>query len=191
MSEFDRRHANHSDAGTAPAAAPAAATIRAPQPTYELAMDARPNAVVVYCSDPRFQAAFEQFIAKELHLARGAFVPIVIAGGGGALARPHELPKEFKFMKDRLELAREYFPLIKRVVLITHEDCRYYESIKGKILGLIGAHFANAISPREDLPAVAGVFRHLLADLGLSVELYYAKFADEGHTRVTFEKLSA
>jgi len=145
---------------------------------------------VVYCSDPRFQAAFDQFIANELHLAKGSFIPIVIAGGGGVFARPHELPKEFKFMKERLELAREYFPSIRRVILINHEDCGYYGFLKSKVLGLLGARLAAAIGPREDLPTVAKVFEHLLSQLGLSVELYYAKFTDESRTKVVFEKIT-
>ena len=68
----------------------------APLPVYPIDHAAAPSAVVIYCSDPRFQTAFDNFIANDLHLAKGDFVPIVIAGGGGALARPHALPKEFK-----------------------------------------------------------------------------------------------
>jgi hypothetical protein len=161
------------------------------QRAYGVAHEVRPDTVVVYCSDPRFQKAFEQFISNELHLQSGTFIPIVIAGGAGALARPHELPKEFKFMKERLELAREYFPSVRRVVLISHEDCRYYESLKSKVFGLIGQRLATLIGPREDLSVVRTVFQHLLTDLGFSVELYYAKFADNTHTSVVFEKIGA
>ena len=159
--------------------------------TYALTRGEHAEAVVVYCSDPRFQGAFEEFVEKELGLARGTFVPIVVAGGGGVLARPHELPKEFKFIKERLELARDNFPSIRRVILIGHEDCRYYESLRSRLLGILGAKAAALVAPRGDLSAVAKLFQQLLAHLGMTVEMYYAKFADEGHTRVEFEKVGA
>jgi hypothetical protein len=161
------------------------------RPVYDVTSGAGVDTVVVYCSDPRFQAAFEGFLWNELHLGTGSYIPIVVAGGAGALARPHELPKEFKFMKERLELARDNFSSIRRIILITHEDCRYYESMRNKVLGFLGPRLAGLIGPREDLPAVAGVFKNLLSGLGLSVELYYARFADEARTKITFEKAGA
>jgi hypothetical protein len=160
-----------------------------PMPVYPIDHESAPETVVIYCSDPRFQTAFDSFIANDLHLAKGDFVPIVIAGGGGALARPHELPKEFKFIKERLELAREYFPSVRRVVLINHEDCRYYESLRGKVFGLIGARLSNLVGAREDLPTIATVFARFLTHLGLDVELYYAHFADGTHNEVVFERV--
>jgi len=36
---------------------------------------------------------------------------------------------------------------------------------------------------------VAKVFGRLLSHLGVSVELYYAKFADETHSKIVFEKV--
>jgi len=36
---------------------------------------------------------------------------------------------------------------------------------------------------------VAKVFSRLLAHLGVTVELYYARFADDSHTKIVFEKL--
>ena len=61
-------------------------TIATPGPTYptnvyEAMPEVAPQAVVVYCSAPRFQVAFDQFIEKELGLAKGEFIPLVIAGG--------------------------------------------------------------------------------------------------------------
>jgi hypothetical protein len=152
--------------------------------------EAQPEAVVVYCSAPRFQTAFDQFIEKELGLRKGQFIPLVIAGGAGPLAHPERLPKEFKFMKDRLELFRKHYPSINRVVLINHEDCVYYRMLAEKIPGFLQGHAADLLHRAgEDMPLIAQVFNRLLSHLGLQTEYYYARFADPDHTRVIFDLL--
>ncbi len=166
-----------------------------PEPTetpnvYEAMPEVAPQAVVVYCSAPRFQAAFDQFIEQELHLAKGQFIPLVIAGGAGVLAHPERLPKEFKFMRERLELFRRNYPSIKRIVLINHEDCAYYRLLAEKIPAFLRDHGdGENHRPRADLGLIGDVVNRLLAHLGLHVELYYARFADPGHTQVTFDRM--
>lgn len=152
---------------------------------YEAVQGPRPEAIVVHCSDPRFQRAFDGFIEKELGLAQGQFVPIVVGGGAGVIARPERLPKEFKFMKDRFELMLKQFSSIRRIVLINHEDCKYYGTLKDRVLGLLG----ERQPPRNDLTAVARVFETLLSAMRVSVELYYARFADPEHSKITFERV--
>ena len=117
-------------------------TIATPGPTYptnvyEAMPEAAPQAVVVYCSAPRFQVAFDQFIEKELGLAKGEFIPLVIAGGAGVLAHPERLPKEFSFMRERFELFRKNYPSIKRIVLINHEDCAHQQNARGEDPGVL------------------------------------------------------
>lgn len=167
-----------------------------PEPTetpnvYAAMPEAAPQAVVVYCSAPRFQVAFDQFIENELHLAKGQFIPLVIAGGAGVLAHPERLPKEFKFMRERLELFRRNYPSIRRIVLINHEDCAYYRMLAEKIPAFLG-HPADGPDhrPREDMVPIAAIFSRLLAHLGVQTELYYARFADPDHTQVTFDRIS-
>ncbi|MBI5388105.1 MAG: hypothetical protein HZA90_25855 [Verrucomicrobia bacterium] len=158
--------------------------------TYATIPDPRPEAIVIHCSDPRFQAAFEQFLEHELHLEKGQYVPIVVGGGGGVLAHPEQLPKEFKFLKDRLEHYRRVFPSVRRIVLINHEGCRYYDSIKTKVLSFVGSFLKPAPDhAREDLSLVTRVFQHFLSHLGYTVELYYARFANAERTKVVFEKV--
>jgi hypothetical protein len=161
-----------------------------PVRTYDVAVEAKPETVVVHCNDPRFQNAFEQFIEKELGLAKGQYMSLVAGGGPGALAHPERLPKDFKFMKDRLELIRENFPTVRRVVLINHDDCRYYESLENRVLHFLGTHKTLAEQSREDMGTVGRIFTSVLRYLGLTVELYYAKFADPGHTKITFERVN-
>jgi hypothetical protein len=163
----------------------------APKTAYAVVTDAKPQAIVVYCSDPRLQLAFEQFIAQELRLSKGQFIPIVIGGGAGVLGHPEQLPKEFKFLKERLELYREIFPTVRRVVLINHEDCKYYNSLKSKISRLLGTYFAHSHDHAcEDLALVFRAFNHLLAHLGFALELYYARFSDPSQHQVVFDKIS-
>jgi hypothetical protein len=158
--------------------------------TYEAMPEAAPQAIVVYCCDPRFQTAFDQFIENELGLAKGQFIPLVVAGGAGVLAHPERLPKEFKFMRDRFELLRKNYTSIHRVVLINHEDCAYYKMLTERIPGFLRPH-ADAPNhrPREDLELIGAIFRRLLAHLGVQVELYYAHFANAEHTQVTLDRV--
>jgi len=158
---------------------------------YEAMPDVAPQAIVVYCSTPRFQMAFDQFIEKELGLAKGQFIPVVVAGGAGVLAHPERLPKEFKFMRDRFELLRRNYTSVKRVVLINHEDCAYYKMLTEKIPGFLRPHVDDPNHrSREDMELIGAVFHRLLAHLGLQVELYYAHFVDGDPTKVIFDRIT-
>jgi hypothetical protein len=171
-------------------APPSKATPPGPR-TYEVIQAPQPQAIVVHCSDPRFQQAFEQFIQNELGLAKGQYVPIVVGGGAGVLARPQDLPKEFKFLRDRLELHGGLFPSIRRLILINHQDCQYYASLTGRLLGFLGPRAKSlADQSRDDLPAVVRIVARLLSHLNLSVEVYYAHFTDDARAHVTFEKIT-
>jgi hypothetical protein len=160
-------------------------------PAYAAVTNPKPEAIVVYCSDPRLQAAFDQFISQELHLAKGQYIPIVVGGGAGVLGHPEQLPKEFKFLKERFEMYREHFPSVRRVVLINHEDCKYYNSLKSKVSRLLGSRLGHSLHVScEDLGLVRHAFQHLLSHLGFNLEFYYARFADDSHQKVVFEKVS-
>ena len=158
---------------------------------YEVMPEAAPQAIIVYCSTPRFQRAFDQFIEKELGLAKGEFIPVVVAGGAGVLAHPERLPKEFKFMRDRFELLRRNYTSVKRVVLINHEDCAYYKMLTERMPGFLRPH-ANGPNQqsREDMELIGAIFRRLLAHLDLQVELYYARFAEGDPTKVVFDRIA-
>jgi len=157
---------------------------------YEALPQAHPEAVVVYCGDPRLQTAFEPFIENELGLSKGQYIPVVVGGGAGVLANPERLPKEFKFMKDRFELIHRAFPSVKRAVLINHEDCIYYRLLAEKIPGFLTDDASKLRHrPGEDMDRIAGVFDRLLSHFGFQPEFYYAKFTDADHSRVTFDRV--
>jgi hypothetical protein len=155
---------------------------------YQL-IESDPTAIVIHCSDPRFQKAFKEFINNELGLKDGDYIPLVISGGAGSLSEPLKLPKEFKFMKERIEYFVKRFDSIKRIVLINHEDCKYYESMKNYLGNSFLNRVANLIERQKvDLKSVA---KNLLSFFGSRIqgELYYAHFADEKKQSVTFEKI--
>jgi hypothetical protein len=157
---------------------------------YEATPQAQPEAVVVYCGDPRLQAVFEAFIERELVLRKGQFIPLVVGGGAGVLANPERLPKEFKFMRDRFELIHRYFPSVHRAVLINHEDCLYYRMLAERIPGfLMGGTAGLRSRPGEDMDLIARVFDRLLGPLGLQAELYYGRFADADDSTMAFDRV--
>lgn len=157
---------------------------------YDAIPQVSPEALVVYCSDPRFQTAFEPFVENELGLAKGRYVPFVVAGGAGVLANPARLPKEFKFLRDRFALFHEHFACLQRLILINHEDCAYYKMLAKEVPGLREHAAQTAHWPRQDLPHIAATLHQLGAHYGWTVELYYARFADADHRQVTFERVS-
>jgi hypothetical protein len=160
--------------------------------TYPALAEPKPEAIVVHCSDPRLQPAFAEFIAHELRLQPGAYIPIVVGGGAGVLGHPEHLPKEFKFLRDRFEHYRQVFPSVRRIILINHEGCRYYQSLKLKTLAFLGlGHKPSPEHAREDLSLVGRAFHSLLAHLGYQLELYYARYVDAERTKVVFEKVAA
>ena len=148
-----------------------------------------PRAVVIYCSDPRFQKAYAEFIRTDLGLGDGEFIPLATLGGIASLTEPLRLPKDFKFMKDRLEFIFENFKTVNRFILINHEDCRHYEGLKS-VIGRLFLQHVKSMSERQtnDLKTVA----KLLLDYavpGMQVELYYARFSPGEPRSVVFEKI--
>jgi hypothetical protein len=159
-----------------------------PEHVYHLA-EARPQAIIVYCGDPRFQRAFREFIGNDLHLDEGEYIPLVVSGGVASLSEPMKLPKEFKFMKERIELFLGRFDSIRRIILINHEDCRHYESLKSSLGPLFLQHLGHMTERQiRDLTLVSKTLLGLTAP-GLQIELYYARIVKDGAMTVRFEKV--
>lgn len=156
--------------------------------TYDL-IEAAPEAIVVHCSDPRFQRAFLDFIKNELELQDGKYIPLVVSGGVGSLSEPFLLPKEFRFMKERLRFFLERFDSIKRIILINHEDCRHYDWLWDYIGSLFLQRYRNMAERQQaDLKKVAKIILDLTS-LKIQAKLYYAKFADASRSKIVFEEV--
>jgi hypothetical protein len=80
-------------------------------------------AVVVHCSDPRYQPHFQDFLRRGLKIDRYALV--AVPGGAQCFTLAEYLPKfswaGWRWMKFMVNLTRP-----SRIILIAHDDCRWY-----------------------------------------------------------------
>lgn len=154
---------------------------------YSVLPSATPGAIAIFCSDPRFQDATEQFLANDLGLNKGEYVPIVVGGGVASLSEPLTRPKEFKYLKDLLQLFLTHFRSARRVIVVNHEDCAKYRAMSEGLGSKFLRQFANDMIGRQldDLQKVVGVIEKL--SHGVKIERYYARFANAEHTEAVFE----
>jgi hypothetical protein len=88
--------------------------------------DSANEAVVIHCSDHRFQRGFREFLAEGLGL--GCYALLAIPGGGHFSSMADFLPK---FAKVGMQSVK--FLLTRtganRIILIAHDDCLYFKEI--------------------------------------------------------------
>lgn len=131
-----------------------------------------PEALVIHCSAARFQQHFEEFLVDGLKLEDYSL--IAIPGGVQVLMMADYLPKfawaGWRWAKFLVDADRP-----PRLVLIAHEDCRWYK------------HLWSQGGPRiaDDLKRARSRFQERFPKT--RVELYYARLDAEGH--VVFESL--
>jgi hypothetical protein len=126
----------------------------------------RSPTLVIACADGRWRDHIEDFAAHALKID-AAYDLVMVPGGAEPLALADLIPKDFNFLRRRLEmLVRSHGT--RRVVLIAHENCGWYRERK------IG-------------PFTVDVKARQLADLrqarmriqewfgGVSVETYFAR----------------
>lgn len=148
------------------------------------ALKAKPTTLIIYCSDPRFQFAFNCFLVNDLDLVYGQFVPIIVAGGPAALANP-AMAKEMQYINEQIVFFLKHFPSIKSVVLINHEDCGFY------------AEIPNPIGKKENRErddtfiAAEAAAEHISSEgiYGVKVSAFYAKFVNADKSEIVFEKM--
>jgi hypothetical protein len=136
----------------------------------------RPAAIVVHCSDPRYQPHFQDFLHGGLKLDRYAL--IAVPGGPQCLVLAGYQPKfswaGWRWMKFMKSIAKP-----ARIVLIAHDDCRWY---------IENRYVPHASEAREHQ---IKDMRQACAELGerfgkVSIELFYATL--DGDT-AQFEEL--
>jgi len=141
----------------------------------------KPDAIVVHCSDPRFQDAFRLFSQEELKIEHPA--PIVLPGSVSSVGVDFAMPKHLKTLKDQVEFMLRAGKEPK-LVLINHEDCKAYEKLRG--------FFKKAIHNQQadDLVKAAGLFKKLVPAL-THVRVYMARLDPNQpiEKRVYFEKI--
>lgn len=138
------------------------------RPTYSARAprEDRPcEALVLHCSDNRFQLAFNEFLTNGLDLR--SYVLIAIPGGAHFVPLEAYLPKFAKTGFQSLSfMVKRAKP--KRVILVGHDDCLFFKE-RLQFFSL------EANFNQKQLGNLSKA-RSILADkyAGLSVELYFA-----------------
>lgn len=141
--------------------------------------DSPPEALVIHCSDPRFQAALQKFLQEELRLTH--YMPLVIPGSICAIGLQDLQPKYFKTLYQQLKILTN-FHKVPRTIIINHDDCKGYESIKGFLLA---RRRTLGEQQRKDLLEAATMLKDFLP--GTHVELYQARIAE--NKQISFDKI--
>lgn len=130
--------------------------------------------LVVHCSDPRYQPHFQEFLRKGLGLTHYAL--LAVPGGAQPLTLVEYLPKfawsGWRWMKFLSTIARP-----ERIVLLTHDDCRWYLDNRF-VREPAGARAQQIADLRRVRDAAVDRFGRL------RVELFYATLAGD---HATFE----
>ena len=141
-------------------------------PVSELGSDA----LVVHCSDPRYQPHFQQFLQTCAGLPR--YTLVAVPGGPHFLTLAEYLPKfswvGWRWAKFVMDVGRP-----ARVILIAHDDCRWY-------LDQRFAHLHGQMHERQldDLRKVQADLRERFGPL--DIEIWFARL--DGH-EVTFDRV--
>ncbi len=138
-------------------------------------MNGEAGVLVIHCSDPRYQDAFHDFLHNQLRLERYAL--LAVPGGPQFLTAIEYLPK-FGWAGWRWVKFLGKLGTTGRVILIAHDDCRWYHDM---CIGLGGSvrdrQLGDMRAVSLDLKERAGT---------ANVETYYARL-DNGKAR--FERL--
>ncbi len=135
--------------------------------------DAPSDALVLMCSDRRFQEPFREFLTTHLNLQR--WDAISTPGGAYMLSFADVLPKQLKvgtrMVKFMMSVSHP-----TRIIVINHEGCvRYMEAFHSQ-LSKFG--FSLPDKQRRDLLSVAKDLREAFPNT--TVEPYYAALAPDG-----------
>jgi carbonic anhydrase len=147
---------------------------------YKAIKDPKPKAIIIRCSDPRFRIAFRDFAVEELGLNQGEFVPINVAGGPAALAHYKTKVCDFNYLMHQIVFFIKNFESIQKIIIIGHQDCGYYKTIIN--------HPDMEDKEKKDLPRAARIISKIKFR-DIKIESYYARFTDENHAEIIFEKI--
>jgi hypothetical protein len=137
--------------------------------------------LVVHCGDYRFQAGFSEFLNRVLGLSEN-YDRMVIPGGPLSLTHQLSHGEDTRAVRKWTRFFVEKHG-IKRVVLVQHQDCGWYQSMSAKLRDPAALRRRQ----EQDLGRAADVLKESFPDL--RVDLFYAGWdADE---RITVESISA
>ena len=90
--------------------------------------EARSPTLVIACADGRWRDHIEDFATKGLDIGAG-YDLLMVPGGAEPLALADLVPKDFNFLRRRLDMLVSSHG-IRRIVLIAHENCGWYRQRK-------------------------------------------------------------
>jgi hypothetical protein len=136
----------------------------------------RAEALVVHCSDNRFQAAVQEFLNSHLKLD-GNYDVLAIPGGPQCLTLVEYLPKFswasgkwFRFLIEKHEL--------KRLILIAHQDCSWYRELPFHLFGSTDPRTRQEDDLRRARRTLVSQFPHV------RVDLYYVAWDTDSHVTI-------
>jgi len=125
----------------------------------------RASALILQCSDHRFQAGFHEFLNLKLDLNHN-YALLSLPGGPQSLTLVEYLPKFawagwkwFRFLVERVE--------VKRMILMAHQDCLWYKELPFHLRGAANLKARQLEDLRRARQLLEKEFPHL------SVELFY------------------
>ena len=136
-------------------------------------------ALVVHCSDHRFQRIFREFIQSTLKI--DDYDVIAVPGGPQVLAALDYLPK-FAWAGSRWTKYLVESHGLKRIVLIAHDECGWYKQLHG-------THAEIESKQRADLAHAEEQLHRALP--AVSVEAYFATLHEPAPRVVKVESSAA
>ena len=125
--------------------------------------------IVVHCSDPRYQWHFHEFLRNALGIREYGL--LAVPGGPQLLARLEFMPKfswsGWRWLKFLIDLMKP-----ERVILINHEDCRWYFS-------LLRADDPARVRDRQ-LADLRAIQREFTDRFTVHIEAYYSRLEEGG-----------
>jgi hypothetical protein len=124
--------------------------------------------LVIHCSDPRYQPHFQEFLERGLDSPHYAL--IAVPGGPQFMTLVEYLPK-FSWAGWRWVKFMETIARPSRIILIAHDDCRWYIDMRF-------AQHRTGLRERQ-VADLRRVRRELLERFGQAqIEMYYARLED-------------
>lgn len=113
------------------------------------------SALVVHCSDHRFQRIFREFVEGTLKI--GDYDVIAVPGGPQVLAALDYLPK-FAWAGSRWAKYLVDAHDLKRIVLLAHDECGWYRHVHGTHAEVEARQRADLARGRDQLQrAIPGI----------------------------------
>jgi hypothetical protein len=141
--------------------------------------EARSPTLVIACADGRWRDHIEDFAANGLNIDP-AYDLVMVPGGAEPLALADLIPKDFNFLRRRLEmLVRSHGT--RRIVLIAHENCGWYRERRiGRLT--VDLQARQLADLRQARARIQEWFD------GVAIESYFARL-DGTPPRATFESV--